>query len=118
METIQKWIAEKTFNNPDCRNRQIEIGGLDLSLLLRHDVPGITNPLQITLRSDQHAPKQAVFSIPVKDGSATVLGSIKKIAGTPFYHSCLSSPYFIADIIDFYDWTKDLILYRMFIIHL
>ncbi len=116
METIQKWIAEKTFNSPDCRNNQIEIGGLELSLLLQHDTLGITNPLQVTLQSDQQAPQQAVFSIPVKDGSATVLGSIKRIAGTPFYHSYLSSPSFIADIIDFYDWGKDVKLYRMFII--
>jgi hypothetical protein len=116
LETIQRWLAEKTFESPDCRSNQIEIGGPDLSMLLQRDEQEITNPLQVTLHSDQYPAIPALFSMPANDGSVTVPGSIKKIAGTSFYHSYLTSPSLIADIIDFYDWRMNSQLYRVFII--
>jgi hypothetical protein len=115
-ETLQRWIAERTFHSPDYRNNKIIIGDLDLSLQWQRDQAGRNNPLNIILHSYPGESKQVLFSVPLRYGSSR-LGSIKKISDTPFYHAYIIYSTLIIDIIDFFNWGQHPEIYRLFLIH-
>ena len=114
MNNLKEWLISKLPILVPCQFSQIISGTQNFSI--KFGAQQCTfDPLYLTLQSKKKNNNSddpaLVFSV---SGESPELRLIKRLRKTPFYISSLSYKHFTLFIIDFYEWTPDTLIYRIF----